>query len=85
MEGYLQKKDGFFSGWNKYFFILHEDMLIYLDKKGGKPIGSIHMKIAKIEPDKKDKLLIQIFNGTNEIILKANTIKEMVEWTNALI
>ncbi len=48
MEGYLQKKEGFFSGWVKYYFILHEDMLIYLDKKGGKPLGSVHMKIAKI-------------------------------------
>ena len=59
MESYLDKKDeGLFGGWKKYYFILHEDMLIYLDKKGGKPIGSIHMKIAKIQPDKKEKLLI---------------------------
>jgi hypothetical protein len=26
-----------------------------------------------------------IFNGTNEIYLRANSIKEKVEWTNALL
>lgn len=58
MEGYMQKKEGFFSGWVQFFFILHEDMLIQLDKQGGKPLGSIHMKVAKIDqsPDKNDKL-----------------------------
>jgi hypothetical protein len=43
------------------------------------------MKIAKIQPDQKDKLLIQIFNGTNEILLKAANIKDKVSWTNQLI
>jgi hypothetical protein len=58
MEGYLHKKEGFFAGWVQYYFILHEDMLTYLEKEGGKPLGSIHMKVAKIlpSPDKKDKL-----------------------------
>jgi len=26
-----------------------------------------------------------IFNGTNEIYLRANSIKEKVDWTNALV
>lgn len=43
------------------------------------------MKISKITGDQKDKLLILIFNGTNEIYLRANSIKEKVEWTNALV
>jgi hypothetical protein len=45
------------------------------------------MRIAKIlpSPDKNDKLQILIHNGTNEIILRAQTIKEMVDWTNALL
>lgn len=51
MEGYLHKNDGFFSGWVRYYFILHEDTLTYLDKQGGKPLGSIHMKVAKISGD----------------------------------
>lgn len=85
MEGYLHKKDGFFSGWVRYYFILHEDTLMYLNKQGGKPIGSIHMKVAKIQNDQKDRLLITIFNGTNEIFLKAISIRESVEWTNSLM
>jgi len=45
------------------------------------------MRIAKVlpSPDKKDKLQMLINNGTNEILLRANSIKEMVEWTNALL
>lgn len=39
MEGYLDKKEGFFGSWVKYYFILHEDMLLQLDKQGGKPMG----------------------------------------------
>jgi len=43
------------------------------------------MKIAKISSDPKDRLLILLFNGTNEVLLRAATIKEKVEWTNALL
>ena len=28
---------------------------------------------------------MHIFNGTNEILLRAGSIKDMVEWTNALL
>jgi hypothetical protein len=86
MEGYLEKRDeGFFGGWNKYYFILHEEMLYQLDKKEGKPLGQVHMQVAKVQPDKTDKLVMHIFNGTNEILLRAGSIKDMVEWTNALL
>jgi hypothetical protein len=59
--------------------------LIYLEKQGGKMLGNIHMKIAKIQNDSKDRLLITVFNGTNEVYLRAPSIKIAVEWTNALI
>ena len=87
MEGYLFKKEGFFSGWVQYYFILHEDTLLQLEKQGGKPMGSVHMRIAKIlpSPDKKDKLQMLIDSGTSEILLRASSIKEMVDWTNALV
>ncbi len=84
MEGFLAKNDGFFSGWVQYFFILHEDTLIYMDKQKEKIVGSIHLKIAKFENVPKDPLQIQIFNGTNEILLRTTNIKEKVDWTNAL-
>jgi hypothetical protein len=48
-------------------------------------MGSIHMRVAKIQPDPKDKLVIQVFNGTNELQLRAASIKEMVDWYNALM
>lgn len=48
MEGFLYKNEGFLSGWTQYFFILHEDTLLYQDKKKEKLMGSIHLKIAKI-------------------------------------
>jgi hypothetical protein len=85
MEGFLSKNDGFFSGWVQYYFILHEDTLMYMDKQGGKIVGSIHLKIAKFDNVPKDPLQIQIFNGTNEILLRTASIKEKVDWTNALI
>lgn len=47
-------------------------------------MGSIHMRIAKISPDPKDKLVIRIFNGTSEIFLRTKNIKEHVDWYNAL-
>ena len=87
MEGYLFKKEGFFSGWVQYYFILHEDTLLQLDKQSGRAMGSIHMRIAKIlpSPDKKDKLQMLIDSGSSEILLRASSIKEMVDWTNALV
>lgn len=49
MEGPLLKFDGsLFNPWHPYYFILHEDTLIYLDKKQGKIKGSIHLKVSKI-------------------------------------
>jgi hypothetical protein len=60
-------------------------MLYQLDKKEGKSLGSIHMQVAKVQPDKNEKLVIHIFNGTNEILIRASSIKDMVDWTNALL
>jgi hypothetical protein len=43
------------------------------------------LKVAKISGVSKDNMQIQIFNGTSDIILKASSIKEKVDWQNALI
>lgn len=58
---------------------------MYLDKKEGKLLGQVHLRIAKVSSDSKDPLVLQVNNGTNEILLKAFTIKEKVEWTNAIV
>jgi hypothetical protein len=55
-----------------------------LEKEGGKPTGSIHMRIAKIQQDPKEKIVIKIFNGTNEIYLRAQNIGLALNWFNAL-
>jgi hypothetical protein len=38
------------------------------------------LKVAKISGVSKDPLQIQIFNGTSDILLKAISIKEKVDW-----
>ena len=42
------------------------------------------MRIAKIQQDVKDKIVIKIFNGTSEIYLRAPNIGIALEWFNAL-
>jgi hypothetical protein len=56
-----------------------------MDKQKEKIQGCIHLAIAKIQNIPKDPLAIQLFNGTNEITIKAASIKEKVDWMNALI
>ena len=58
---------------------------MYLDKKHGKILGSIHLKVSKISSISKDPLQILVFNGTNDIVLKASSIKEKVNWQNTLL
>jgi hypothetical protein len=49
MEGILHKYEGgLLSPWTPYYFILHEDTLNQLDKKEGKLMGSVHLKVATI-------------------------------------
>ena len=85
MEGELQKQEGFFNSFTTYHFILHEDTLMQMDIKKEKILTSIHLKVAKIQNVLKEPTQISIFNGTSEIILRAASIKEKVEWTNALV
>lgn len=84
MEGYLEKKVSFFSGWNRYYYILCEDTLIEFTPDRTKKIGIIHIKISKIKTSSEPCQII-IHTGSCEIILKAQNIKEMVKWCNTLI
>ena len=36
MEGYLKLRVNLLSGFNRYYFILYRDNLIYCEDKGGK-------------------------------------------------
>ena len=58
MEGILEKfnstEGGMFTKgvWQKYFFILHQDILIFTDvKERNKILGKLHMQISKIIPE----------------------------------
>lgn len=48
MEGYLKVWLNMFFRWKQRYFILHENILIYCDEKGGEKLGSIHLKISSI-------------------------------------
>jgi hypothetical protein len=94
MEGILEKFDskegGMFSAgvWRKYFFILHQDVLIFTDiNERAKIVGKMHMQISKIIPEDQTSLdgEIRMNSGLIDVRLKASTIKEKINWKNALI
>ena len=84
MEGYLNLWRNFLIGWNPYFFIIHEENLIYCSKKAGERLGTISLKIATIKTTEENPLKIIINTGISELILKANTIPEKIIWINQL-
>ncbi len=84
MEGYLKKHLNVFKGWKQRYFILHEDILVYSEEKGGKVLGQMHLKVCSIQQSKDDVLLIIINSGTKELKIKAKDILEKVKWINAL-
>jgi len=84
LEGYLRKWVNLMYGWKPRYFILHDGLLTFCDKKGGKKKGTIFLKIATISTIVEDPLRIVIHTGTNEIHLRAETVDEMKKWLNAL-
>lgn len=78
-----------FSGgiWKKYFFILHQEVLIFTEiNERSKIKGKIHMHISKIINEDQSFLdgEIRIHSGLIDVRLKAPTIKEKINWKNAL-
>jgi hypothetical protein len=71
MEGPLRQYINMITRWKTRYYVLHEGILIYCDKKGGPKRGSIHLQIATISTSNEDPLRIVINSGTKEIILKA--------------
>lgn len=92
MEGILERFDstqaGYFSGgvWKKYFFVLHQDILIITDQiDHTKVLGKMHMQISKIIPEepKQEENEIRLHSGLIEVRLRAANIKEKINWKNA--
>lgn len=84
LEGYLRKWVNLMYGWKPRYFILHDGLLTFCDKKGGKIKGTIFLKIATISTIVEDPLRIVIHTGTNEIHIRAETVDEMKKWFKAL-
>jgi hypothetical protein len=93
MEGILEKwttsEGGMFSGgvWKKYFFILHQQILMITDlNERTKIVGKIHMAVSKVLPEEKNDQQgeFKINSGLIEVRLKASTIKEKINWKNML-
>jgi hypothetical protein len=90
LEKYDTKKGGIFASgvWDKYFFILHQEILIFTDaNERTKILGRLHMQVSKILPEDQTFVdgEIRIHSGLMVIRLRAATIKEKINWKNALL
>jgi PH domain len=84
MEGSLKVWINLLYRWQSQFFILHDGVLSYCDRKGGKMIGAIHMKVAKVALTAEDHLRIIINTGTGELHLRAGNVQEKSRWVSCL-
>lgn len=83
-EGYLRKWVNIVYGWRPRYFILHDGLLTFCDKKGGIQKGTISLKIASISTIPEDALRIVIHTGYHEIHVRAENSHEMKKWYQAL-
>lgn len=83
MEGYLFKWTNFIKGWTIRYFLLTKHILYYMKEKGDTEKNAIHLKIAKVLPEKNKRSFV-IDTGTNKIYLKANTEEERDIWISAI-
>lgn len=72
------------SGWQTLYFILHDDLLTFCEKKGAETKGVINLRIAKLVSFEDDPLRIAIFTGTSEMQIRASTLPEKVKWYEAM-
>jgi hypothetical protein len=83
MEGYLFKWTNFIKGWTIRYFVLSKHILYYYKQKDDTEKNAIHLKIAKVIPEKNKKSFV-IETGTNKIYLKANSESERDIWISAI-
>jgi PH domain len=84
MEGDLKKWVNIVSGWQNQYFILHDELLTFCEKKGSETKGVINLKIAKLVSYEDDPLRIAIFTGMSEVQVRASTLPEKVKWYEAM-
>jgi hypothetical protein len=85
MEGFLEKKISFFSGWQRLFYILYDDTILEFTEDKITKIGTLHLKISKIKLVQGEPCQISINTGSCEVLLRAKNIKEMVTWYNKIM
>lgn len=84
-EGTLKKYTNMVKGYQKRYFRLCKEMLLYYTSKekiDSESPKKIHLKWASIIPNRNDTITIN--TGTHTFKLKFASISEKVEWTNAL-
>ena len=83
-EGLLKKYTNLMKGYQKRYFVLYSDMLIYYTskEKTDEDPKKIHLKCANIVPNRNDTITVN--TGTHSFKLKFDTIAEKVDWINAL-
>lgn len=94
MEGILEYFDqqvkGMFLGkgtWVKCFFVLSHGILVFTDPNDKTQIkGKLHMQVSKVLNEDRTYLdgEIRINSGLFDIRLRAENIRDKINWKNAL-
>ena len=88
-EGFLVKKGGILRSWNKRYFMLNKQSLVYFKREQEditklSPLGRIFLSdVVKIDKSKKDFVFV-LYTKKHEVCLQASDETEKVEWINAI-
>lgn len=83
MEGFLKIKREIF--WEKNYFILTNDSLVFCRRKGEAIKGQFHLKISTVSNIENKPSLILLFNGFSQVYLEAENVGEKIKWINAFL
>lgn len=85
LEGFLVKQGGNYKSWKRRYFVMTEDSIAYLDKKGGNVKGGILMEsieaVVDLSQDPKMKeTAFSIITASRTFIQHAGTREEKMNW-----
>ena len=70
--------------WKKEYFIIHDARLHFFENQQSGRLGAIELRGAVLKTSPKDPLVIVLDVGNSLHYLKAMSIKDKVDWMNAL-